>query len=199
MSIERKHWMPSIAVSKEYEVVYILDPESSEEQVTTTKSKYQQIVENTGGTIEKIDVWERRKLAYEIKGRTEGVYVIMRFTGVPKVEAELRRVFQISEDQIRYMIVKPEEVTEGQERSGGGGGGGRYGRNDDHDSNSHGGDRYNSGPQHSQPQQPAPQPAPVATAAPEAVTAIPEAATALEGNSTAEVSTAEPTEPETTE
>lgn len=101
--------MPSIATTKLYEAVYILDPDLGEDQVSAITTKYKDLIESNGGAVAKIDVWERRKLAYAVKGRTEGIYVIMHFTGEPKVEAELRRIFQISEDQIRYMIVKPEE------------------------------------------------------------------------------------------
>ena len=101
--------MPSIAITQPYEAVYILDPTLGDEQIGTTTSKYRSIVETGGGTVENIDVWERRRLAYEIKGRTEGIYVVMQFQAKPAVEAELRRVFQISEDQIRYMIVRRDE------------------------------------------------------------------------------------------
>ncbi len=101
--------MPSIAISRPYEAIYIVDPDLGEEQVNAIADRYKSLVETNGGTVEKIDVWERRKLAYAIKGRTEGIYVVMQFTGVPSVEAELRRIFQISEDQLRAMIVKPEE------------------------------------------------------------------------------------------
>lgn len=102
--------MPSIPVSRFYEAIYILDPDLGDEQVTTTSTRYKQVVETAGGAVEKIDIWERRRLAYPVKGRTEGIYVVMQFRGMPNVEAELRRIFLISEDQIRYMIVKPEEL-----------------------------------------------------------------------------------------
>lgn len=100
--------MPSIAITRPYEAIYILDPDLGDEQVQAIVTRYRQVVENTGGTVVSADVWERRKLAYAIKGRTEGIYVVMQFTGEATVEAELRRVFQISEDQLRAMIVKPE-------------------------------------------------------------------------------------------
>jgi small subunit ribosomal protein S6 len=101
--------MPSTAITRAYEAVYILDPDSGEERVAAVTARYRGLVEAQGGIVQKIDVWERRKLAYEIKGRTEGIYVVMQFSGTADVEVELRRVFQISEDQIRYMIVKLDE------------------------------------------------------------------------------------------
>ena len=93
--------------------MYIVDPDLNSEQISAITSRYRQIVETTGGVVEKIDVWERRRLAYEIKGHTEGIYVVMFFRGEATVEAELRRVFQISEDQFRFIIVKPDESEAG--------------------------------------------------------------------------------------
>ena len=101
--------MPSIAITQPYEAVYIVNPDLGDEQIQTISAKYRQIVESGGGTVEKIDVWERRKLAYEIKGRTEGIYVVMQFRSKPAIEAELRRIFQISEDQIRSLIVRRDD------------------------------------------------------------------------------------------
>ncbi len=101
--------MPSIAITQPYEAVYIVDAGLGDEQIGVIKAKYQGIVETGGGVVENIDVWERRRLAYEVKGRTEGIYVIMQFQSKPDVEAELRRIFQISEDQIRYLIVRRDD------------------------------------------------------------------------------------------
>jgi len=101
--------MPSIAITQPYEAVYILDPDLGDEHIGAVTAKYRGIVENGGGTLEKIDVWERRRLAYEIKGRTEGIYVVMQFSAKPPVEAELRRIFQISEDQIRFLIIRRDD------------------------------------------------------------------------------------------
>lgn len=101
--------MPSIAITQPYEAVFIMDPDLGDERISAITTKYRGIVETGGGQLEKLDVWERRRLAYEIKGRTEGIYAVMQFRAKPPVEAELRRIFQISEDQIRYMIVKQDE------------------------------------------------------------------------------------------
>jgi hypothetical protein len=58
--------------------------------------------------VERTDIWERRRLAYEIKGYTEGVYIVSYFRGLPQVEAEMKRVFGISEDTLRCLIVRPD-------------------------------------------------------------------------------------------
>ncbi len=101
--------MPSIAITQPYEAVFIMDPDLGDERISAITAKYRGIVETGGGTFEKLDVWERRRLAYEIKGRTEGIYAVMQFSSKPAVEAELRRIFQISEDQIRFLIIRRDD------------------------------------------------------------------------------------------
>ncbi len=97
------------ATVRQYELVYIVRADLSDEQLQAVIAKYDGIITSQGGTLERTDVWERRRLAYEIKGQTEGVYIVTVFRSLPHVEAELRRVFRISEDTLRSMIVKPDE------------------------------------------------------------------------------------------
>ena len=101
--------MPSIAITQPYEAVFIMDPDLGDERISAITAKYRGIIETGGGQLEKLDVWERRRLAYEIKGRTEGIYAVMQFRAKPPVEAELRRIFQISEDQIRFLIIRRDD------------------------------------------------------------------------------------------
>ena len=101
--------MPSIAITQPYEAVFIMDPDLGDERIAAITTKYRTVVETGGGQLEKLDIWERRRLAYEIKGRTEGIYAVMQFRAKPPVEAELRRVFQISEDQIRFIIIRRDD------------------------------------------------------------------------------------------
>ena len=97
------------ATVRQYELVYIVHPDASEEQVQAVIGKYSNLITTQGGEIERTDLWERRRLAYEIKGQREGVYIVTVFRGLPNVEAELRRVFRISEDTLRFIIVRPDE------------------------------------------------------------------------------------------
>jgi len=92
-----------------YEVVYIIAPDKTDEQLQAIVEKYSNLITNQGGVIERTDIWERRRLAYEIKGYSEGVYVLIHFRGLPAVEAELKRVFRISEDTLRSIVVRPDE------------------------------------------------------------------------------------------
>jgi len=94
---------------RQYEAVYILDPSLEEAQQTALVERFTALVEGQGGTIQHVDRWERRRLAYEVKGRREGYYVVMNFQGSAAAEAELMRVFGITDDVIRHMIVKMDE------------------------------------------------------------------------------------------
>jgi len=97
------------ATVRQYELVYIVHPERTDEQVQQVITKYNTLISTQGGEVERTDVWERRRLAYEIKGQNEGVYIVCVFRGLPNVEAELSRVFRISEDTLRHIIVRPDE------------------------------------------------------------------------------------------
>jgi small subunit ribosomal protein S6 len=97
------------ATVRQYELVYIVHPDRTDEQVQQIIAKYNNIIATQGGTVERTDIWERRRLAYEIKGQTEGIYIVCVFRGLPAVESELRRVFRISEDTLRSIIVRPDE------------------------------------------------------------------------------------------
>ncbi|HEY3329619.1 MAG TPA: 30S ribosomal protein S6 [Capsulimonadaceae bacterium] len=92
-----------------YEVVYVIAPDRTDEQLQAVIEKYTNLITNQGGTVERTDIWERRRLAYEIKGYTEGIYVVSHFRGLPSVEAELKRVFRISEDTLRSIVIRPDE------------------------------------------------------------------------------------------
>jgi small subunit ribosomal protein S6 len=86
--------------------VYILDPMLEEDQQAALVARFQGLVEAQGGEVQNIDRWERRRLAYEVKGRREGFYVVMHLCGAPGVETELSRVLGITEGVIRHLIVK---------------------------------------------------------------------------------------------
>jgi small subunit ribosomal protein S6 len=94
-----------------YEVVYIIAPDRSDEQIQATVEKYTNLITSQGGTIERTDIWERRRLAYQISGYSEGIYVVTHFRSLPAVEAELKRVFRISEDTLRSIVVRPDEAV----------------------------------------------------------------------------------------
>jgi small subunit ribosomal protein S6 len=90
---------------RKYEIMYIIRTDIEEEVVQSTIEKFQSII-NNGGEITKNNVMGKRKLAYEINKFRDGIYVLVHFNSTPAVVAELDRVMKISDEIIRYMIVK---------------------------------------------------------------------------------------------
>ncbi|MCG7422049.1 MULTISPECIES: 30S ribosomal protein S6 [Micrococcus] len=92
-----------------YELMVLIDPEVDERTVEPTLKKYLEVVTNAGGTVEKIDVWGRRKTAYEIQKKSEAIYVVVDFTAEPAATQELDRVLNLNETILRTKIIRPEE------------------------------------------------------------------------------------------
>lgn len=92
-----------------YEALYIVDPDLSDEDITSITDRYKSVVEEQGGEVEGINRWEKRRLAYEVKDRVEGIYVLMTFKGEHKVEMELDRLMRIADDVLRHLIVRLDE------------------------------------------------------------------------------------------
>ena len=92
-----------------YELMVLIDPEVDERTVEPTLKKYLEVVTNAGGTVDKIDVWGRRKTAYEIQKKSEAIYVVVNFQAEPAATQELDRVLNINETTMRTKIIRPEE------------------------------------------------------------------------------------------
>ncbi|WP_248929312.1 30S ribosomal protein S6 [Paenibacillus hamazuiensis] len=90
---------------RKYEVMYIIRTDIEQEAVQSTIEKFQGII-NNGGEVTKQDIMGKRRLAYEINKFRDGHYVLVHFNATPEVVAELDRVMKISDEIIRYMIVK---------------------------------------------------------------------------------------------
>ncbi len=89
-----------------YEAMLIVIPELDEEQVENTISRFQTIIERTGGEVGNVNHWGRRKLAYEIDDRTDGFYAVMEFSAGERTLVELKRILRVSDDVLRHMIVR---------------------------------------------------------------------------------------------
>ena len=87
---------------RQYEAVYIMDPQLEEAQHDALVARFSTLVQDNGGEIQHVDRWERRRMAYEIKGRREGFYVVMNFRGTQATEAELLRRAQSGETSTFY-------------------------------------------------------------------------------------------------
>ena len=91
-------------INANYEAMYVLNPALTEEQTAALVAKFKGVVE-ANGTVSEIDEWGKRRLAYPIDDLMEGYYVLMTFTAVPAIPAELDRIFRITDGVMRSMIV----------------------------------------------------------------------------------------------
>ena len=89
--------------SEKYEVLYIINPNLSEEETQGIVEKFKTLIEQNG-TIDEMEEWGKRKLAYEINYLTEGYYVLVKFTSGPELPAELDRILGITDGVIRYLV-----------------------------------------------------------------------------------------------
>ncbi len=88
-----------------YESMYILKPDMEEEKKDALVKRFSDIVTNNGGTVEKVDEWGKKRLAYPIQYINDGYYVLMHFEAEPELPAELERNYRISDDVLRYMVI----------------------------------------------------------------------------------------------
>ena len=92
-----------------YEVVYIIDPAVEEEARKALIAKYNELITGNGGSVDKVEEWGKRRLAYAINYKTEGYYVLVNFQAESELPKELERNLQISESVIRYQVIRIEE------------------------------------------------------------------------------------------
>jgi len=91
---------------RQYELMVILDPEIDERTVAPSLEKYLSVVSSSEGSVDKVDVWGRRRLAYDIKKRSEGIYAVVNFTATPAVAQELDRQLGLNESVLRTKILR---------------------------------------------------------------------------------------------
>lgn len=89
-----------------YEVLYIIDPAVEEEARKELVAKFNELIAQNGGTVDKVEDWGKRRLAYAIDYKSEGYYVLVNFQGESELPKELERNLQISESVIRYQVIK---------------------------------------------------------------------------------------------
>jgi small subunit ribosomal protein S6 len=102
---------------RQYELVYIVPPDSTEEQLADVHKQVSVVVERFAGTIEKTEPWGRRKLAYEINHQREGTYVLEVINGPGALTAELDRRLRTIDLVLRHMVVRVDEELAIAERS----------------------------------------------------------------------------------
>lgn len=89
--------------TEKYEVLYVLNPDLTEEETQAIVEKFKTLIEQNG-TVDEMEEWGKRKLAYEINYLTEGYYVLVKFTSGPELPAELDRILGITDGVIRSLV-----------------------------------------------------------------------------------------------
>jgi small subunit ribosomal protein S6 len=94
----------------QYELMVILDPEIDERTVAPSLDKFLGVIRKDGGTVDKVDIWGRRRLAYEINKKTEGIYAVVSLTSTGDATKELDRQLKLSEAVMRTKVLRAEEA-----------------------------------------------------------------------------------------
>lgn len=98
-------------MTHQYELMVILDPEIDERTVAPSLDKFLGVITNDGGTIDNVDIWGRRRLAYEIQKKSEGIYAVVNFTATSEATLELDRQLKLSEAVLRTKVLRAEEAV----------------------------------------------------------------------------------------
>ena len=93
-----------------YEVLFIVRPDYEEEQIASVIARYKGVIANDQGVVTAAEKWAKRRLAYEIAGFREGLYIIMTFEGTPDIAAELDRLMKIDQEVLRHMISRIDDI-----------------------------------------------------------------------------------------
>lgn len=91
-----------------YEVMVILNPDLEERTVAPSLDTYLNVVRKDGGTVDKVDVWGKRRLAYEVDKNTEGIYAVIELQAEPATVKELDRQLSLNESVLRTKVIRPD-------------------------------------------------------------------------------------------
>ena len=94
---------------RHYEVMVILDPTLEERTIAPSLDAFLSVVKKDGGTVEKVDVWGRRRMAYEIDKHVEGIYAVVDLQANPDAVVELDRQLNLNESVLRTKVLRPDE------------------------------------------------------------------------------------------
>ena len=93
---------------RHYEVMVILDPTLEERTIAPSLDAFLSVVKKDGGTVEKVDVWGRRRMAYEIDKHVEGIYAVVDVQANPAAVQELDRQLNLNESVLRTKVLRPD-------------------------------------------------------------------------------------------
>ena len=106
-----------MSTARLYELVYLITPEATEQEVADLHTQIEQIVQRFHATLEKTENWGRRKLAYEIGHHREGTYVVETITGSGELMKEIDRRLRVIDQVIRHLVVRVDEELRVAERT----------------------------------------------------------------------------------
>jgi small subunit ribosomal protein S6 len=107
-----------MSTTRQYELVYLITPDASEQEIADLHAQVEQIVQRFHATLDKTENWGRRKLAYEIGHNKEGFYVLQVINGSGELMKELDRRLKVLDLVIRHMVVRVDEEKKVVERTG---------------------------------------------------------------------------------
>ncbi|GAB2801557.1 30S ribosomal protein S6 [Actinoallomurus bryophytorum] len=93
---------------RRYELMVILDPSTEDRTVAPSLDQFLNVVKTDGGSVEKVDVWGRRRLSYDIEKKSEGVYAVIDLTATPATVKELDRQLNLQDTILRTKVIRPE-------------------------------------------------------------------------------------------
>jgi len=93
---------------RKYEIMVILDPDLDERTVAPSLDTYLNVVRQDGGTVDNVDIWGRRRLAYEINKKSEGIYAVVDLSAEPATVKELDRQLSLNESVVRIKVTRPD-------------------------------------------------------------------------------------------
>ena len=93
---------------RHYELMVILDPDLEERTVTPSLETYLKIIKDSGGTVDKLDVWGKRRMSFEILKKSEGIYAVVDMHCEPAAIKELDRQLNLNESVLRTKLIRPE-------------------------------------------------------------------------------------------
>jgi small subunit ribosomal protein S6 len=94
---------------RHYEIMIILDPSLEERTVQPSLDQFLKVVSGGGGNVDKVDIWGRRRLAYQIEKKSEGIYAVVDLTAEPATVLELDRQLNLNEAVLRTKVIRPEQ------------------------------------------------------------------------------------------